>query len=231
MKAPLLERFGPSLHLADGPVVSFYGFPYPTRMAIAQLADGSLWVWSPIELTPSLGAAVDALGPVRHIVAPNKLHHLFLDQWAARWPDAALYASPGLARKRPDLRFLGELGDAPAPAWSAEIDQVLFRGSFALEEVVFLHRPSRTALFCDLIQRHPRSAMHGWRGALMRLDGLVGAGGSTPREWRASFLHRRSARAARARVLDWHAERLVIAHGDCATNDAGGIIARALSWI
>jgi len=32
---------------------------------------------------------------------------------------------------------------------------------------------------------------------------LVGEHGSTPREWRASFLSRRSLQEARARVLAW----------------------------
>lgn len=94
---------------------------------------------------------------------------------------------------------------------------------------MFFHRASRTAIVCDLIQRHPEST--GWKGWLMRLDSLVGEHGSTPREWRASFLSRRPARAARDKVLAWQPEQLLIAHGDCSRSDAGRIIADALSWI
>jgi hypothetical protein len=227
----MLQEFAPSLFVADGPTVPFYGFPYPTRMAVARLSDGSAFVWSPVALTDSLAGAVEAIGPVGHIVAPNKLHHLFLGAWADRFPDARVYAPPGLARKRPDLGFDAELGDAPDPAWAADIDQVIFRGSFAMEEVAFFHRASRTALICDLVQRHPEADMTGWRGMLMRLDGLVGKNGSTPREWRASFLRRGPARAARAHVLGWQADRLLIAHGECAQSDATAILAGALRWI
>jgi len=227
----VLEEFAPSLFIADGPVVSFYGFPYPTRMAVVKLADGTAWVWSPIALTPEIEQAVEAVGPVRNIVSPNKIHHLFLGEWAERWPDARLHASPGLAQRKPELNFDAELGDAVDAAWGADIDQVVFRGSFALEEVVFFHRASRTAIVCDLVQRHAAEGMTGWKGLLMRLDGLVGEHGSTPREWRASFLRRRATRAARARVLAWEPERLVIAHGVCAQRDATAILGRALSWI
>jgi hypothetical protein len=227
----MLREFGPSLYSADGPAVPFFGFPYPTRMAVARLADGALWVWSPVALTEALADEVQAIGPVRHIVSPNKIHHLFLREWADRWPNARLYAPPGLARKRPDLRFFADLDDQPAPSWVAEIDQVVFRGSFAMEEVEFFHRASRTAIIGDLIQRHSESGMSGWKGMVMRLDGLVGEHGSTPREWRASFLRRGPARAARKKVLGWNAERLLIAHGECMQSGAAETIAAALRWI
>jgi hypothetical protein len=137
----MLSEFGPRIYSADGPTVPFFGFPYPTRMAVVQLSEGSLWVWSPVALTD-------------------------------------------------------ELDDLPDPAWAADIDQAIFRGSFVMEEVVFFHRPSRTAIVGDLIQRHPESAASGLKGLVMRLDGLVGARGSAPREWRATFVQRRRTRAA-----------------------------------
>ena len=227
----MLAAFGPSLYVADGPTVSFLGFPYPTRMAVVKLTDGGAWVWSPVALTEELLSAIEAIGPVRHIVSPNKIHHLFLDDWVKQWPDARLYAPPGLARKKPELRFYAELRDEPDPAWATDIDQVIFRGSIAMEEVVFFHRASRTAIIGDLVQRFPAAKVSGWRGLLMRLDGLVGESGSTPREWRASFLRRGPARAARDKVLGWKAERLLIAHGDCSQSDATAILTRALGWI
>jgi hypothetical protein len=200
-------------------------------MAVARLSDGSAWVWSPIALTPDLARAVESIGPVRHVVSPNKIHHLSMQAWAERWPDARLYASPGLVDKRPDLHFHGVLGDRAEPAWASDIDQALFDGSFFMSEVAFFHRASRTAILCDLVQRHPPEHMHGVKGLLMRADGLVGDAGSTPREWRASFWRRKGARAARSRVLAWQADRLLIAHGACATEGANEILARALAWI
>lgn len=227
----MLEEFGPSIYSADGPAVSFYGFPYPTRMAVVRLSDSSVWVWSPIALSDELVSAITAIGPVRHIVSPNKIHHLFLAEWAKRWPKARLYAPPGLANRRRDLSFDEELGDEPSPAWAADIDQVIFRGSLAMEEVVFFHRASRTAIICDLIQRHPEATMKGWKGMLMRLDSLVGKDGSTPREWRASFIRRSKARKAREKVLGWQPDRLLIAHGECAQDGATSVIDQALGWI
>lgn len=217
--------------MANGPTVSFYGFPYPTRMAAAKLSDNTVWVWSPVALTEELASAVDAIGPVRYIVSPNKIHHLFLSEWVERWPDARLYAPPGLAQKRADLHFDAELADEPDSAWAADIDQAIFRGSFAMEEVAFFHRASRTAIIGDLVQRFPESSISGWRGLLMRLDGLVGEHGSTPREWRASLVRRGAARRARDRVLGWKAERPLIAHGQCSQSKATAILTEALGWL
>src|SRR5215469_5158890 len=114
MSEPLLQ-FGPEIWMADGPVTSFHGFAYSTRMAVIRLSDGSLFVWSPVALSDSLGAAVNALGSVRHIVSPNALHHLFLGDWKSAYPAARLYASPSLCSKRRDLTFDAELGDEPEP--------------------------------------------------------------------------------------------------------------------
>jgi hypothetical protein len=133
-------------------------------MAIARLSTGRVWVWSPIALTQELAAAVEAIGPVGYIVTPNKLHHLFLPEWRNRWPDARLYAPPGLARKKKQVHFDAELGDEQDEAWTTDIDQVVFHGSFAMEEVVFFHRESRTVIFGDLIQRFPEEC-HGLEGA------------------------------------------------------------------
>jgi hypothetical protein len=227
----MLEPFGPSLYVAEGPTVSFFGFPYPTRMAVARLSDGAVWVWSPIALTPELAEAVQSIGPVRYIVSPNKLHHLFLQAWADHWPDARLYAPPGLARKKPALHFHVELDDQPDPAWAADIDQAVFRGSFAMSEVAFFHRASRTAIVGDLIQRFSEENLSGWKGMVMRLGGLAGERGGTPGDWRASFLRHGPARAALQKVRGWNAERLLIAHGSCAQSGADEIIAAALHWI
>jgi hypothetical protein len=227
----MLEPFGPSLYVADGPVVSFHGFPYPTRMAVARLSDGSAWVWSPIALTRQLADEMQAIGPVRHIVSPNKLHYLYMPAWAEHWPDARLYAPPGLARKKPALHFHAELDGQPISSWAADIDYVVFRGSFAMDEVAFFHRASRTAIIGDLIQRFTDEHLAGWKGMVMKLCGLAGENGSTPPDWRASFLRHRPAHAALHKVMEWNPERLLIAHGSCAQTGAAKIIAAALRWI
>ncbi len=217
--------------IADGPSVPFLGVPYPTRMTVVRLSGGGLWVCSPIRLDAGLKAAIDERGAVRHLVSPNKLHHLALAEWADVWPQAKMYASPGLARRRRDLPFAAELGDNPDPAWLGEIDQVIVRGSLAMDEVAFFHRASRTAILTDLVQRFDPATLHGWRRVMMTLDGLVGPAGSTPREWRLSFWNRTAARRAKRKILDWDPQRVIIAHGDWIQDNGRAVLERAFKWM
>ena len=122
MTTKSLDEFGPGIWTADGPSVPFFTFAYPTRMALIRLSDGGLFAWSPIAFSAALKDRVDALGPVRYLVSPNRLHHLFLQEWKSAYPQAKLYASPGLRKKRQDLAFDGELGEEPEPGWAADVD-------------------------------------------------------------------------------------------------------------
>ncbi len=148
----MLERLGSTIWFADGGVVSFHGFDYPTRMVIVRLCDGALWLWSPIEKTAELEAAVIALGPVGHIVSPNKLHHLFLSEWQSAFPDASLWGTASTITKCRDVNFSGTLAENTPLEWAGQIEQVYLTNSPFLDEVIFYYRDSRTAIIADLCQ-------------------------------------------------------------------------------
>jgi hypothetical protein len=228
----LLHEFAPEVWVAEGPPAPFHlGFAYPTRMAAIRLSDGSLFVWSPVALSAALKREVDVLGPPTCLVSPNKLHNLFLGEWKAAYPQARLYASPGLRQRRKDLAFDDDLGDAPDPRWTKDIDQVVMRGSLAMTEIVFFHHASRTALFADLIQNLPADFYPGWRGALARFGGITAPHPGAPIDWRLSFLDRGAARAAAARILAWPIERVIIAHGDPARANGAAFVRGAFAWL
>ncbi|HEX3653642.1 MAG TPA: DUF4336 domain-containing protein [Rhizomicrobium sp.] len=226
-----LVPLGENIWIVDGPVVSFFGFRYPTRMAVIRLANGDLFIWSPIALTPELKAQIEALGRVRHLVSPNKLHHLSLPAWHAGCPEARLYASPGLVKKRRGIAFDGTLGNAPEPAWAGEIDQTAMSGSFVMTEVVFFHRLSRTALFADLIENFRPDWFTGWRGVVARLDGIVMPNAGAPRDWRFTFWNREAAQAALRQIRAWDAKQVVIAHGEIVHEHGAAFIRNSFRWL
>jgi hypothetical protein len=232
-----LKPVGPDLWIAEGPVVDFYSFPYPTRTAVVRLGGNSLWIWSPIPLDDGLRAELAELGRPAHLVSPNKIHHLFIDKWASEFPLAQLWGLPSVIRKRPDLKFTGALDDDPPEAWRGEIDQVVFRGSLIMDEIVFFHRASRTAIFADLIENFSLNFLRdtpgwrGWRTAVARLWGITEPAGRAPLEWRLSFLRRAQARAALERVLGWNPLNVVMAHGVIALGDGSDFIRKSFAWL
>jgi Domain of unknown function (DUF4336) len=227
----MLKEFGHEIWIADGPAVAVVGFHYPTRMATIRLSDGGLFISSPIQLSSSLRAEVDAVGQVRHIIAPNSLHHLFLPEWKRAYPEAKLYAPPGLRRKREDIVFDADLGSAPSPDWVKEIDQVLMHGNIITTEVVFFHVKSGTVLFTDLIQQLPFNLISGWRAVVAKLDLMVEREPSVPRKFRFAFTNRRAARESLEHVLAWPAEKVLTAHGTPVEKDAQAYLRRAFGWL
>jgi hypothetical protein len=188
-------------------------------MSVIRLADGSLLLHSPVALDPALRGELDALGPVRHAVAPNRLHHLYAGEVARCYPEARLWVAPGVERKRPDLVIAGVLGDEAPAAWRGQLDQVFFRGRPYENEVVFLHRGSRTLILCDLAFHFgPRA--HPLTRLLMRLIRSYGRFGPSRLD-PLLIRDRAAARESLERILAWDFDRVVVAHGDDVL-DRGG---------
>ena len=228
----MLKQFGPEIWTADGPdVVAMAGFHYPTRSVVIRLSGRTLVVWSPVALTDTLRAAVDALGEVRYLVAPNSLHHVFSADWKRAYPAASIHAAPGVREKRNDLAIDEIFGQAPIPAWSGAIDHVLVPGNAITSEVVFFHRQSATAIFTDLIQQFPAGWFSGWRAVVAKWDLMLGTEPSGPRKFRAAFTNRRAARAAFEEILAWPAEKVLMAHGTPVTEGGQAFIRRAFRWL
>jgi Domain of unknown function (DUF4336) len=227
----VLTQFADDIWLADGPTTTVMGFRYPTRMAIIRLANGDLFIWSPVALSDNLRESVDALGVVTHIVAPNSLHHLYIDDWRRAYIGAKLYAPPGLREKRKDLVFDIDLETTAVPAWNGEMDHVLVQGNAITTEAVFFHRRSRTVLFTDLIQCFPPDWFFGWRAVVARLDLMVADQPSVPRKFRAAFVNRRAARASIAHILTWPTEKVIMAHGEPVSADGRAFITRTFRWL
>jgi Domain of unknown function (DUF4336) len=226
------------LWIVDGPIIEF-GYlgthiPFPTRMTIARLDDGSLWIHSPTELTASLKAQVDAMGPVRYLIAPNRIHYWWVGQWKSGYPEAIAFAAPRVReRAKPHaIVFDRDLSESSAPEWAGQIDQILVRGGY-LSEFVFFHRRSRTLILTDLIQNFETEKIHSalW-GFLMRATGCADPDGKVPIDLRLTFLGYRSAmRSAVKEMISWQPERVILAHGRWYEKDGVRELKRAFRWL
>lgn len=203
--------------IADGlweasTAVKFAGIPMTARMTAVQLGDGGLFVHSPAKLTPELREAIDQLGPVRGLVAPNLFHHMFIDEWRDAYPDAHVAIAPGLADKRGTLAGVPELSDEAPATWSADVDQVVVRGVPKIGEVAFFHRASRTLINTDMT--HNVHAAPSWIArTVWRLSGSWKKFGPGRLE-RLLTRDKTALRESLERILEWDFDRVIVAHGD-----------------
>jgi hypothetical protein len=224
----MLRKLDENLWVAEQPLV-FMGLQLGARMTVIRLADGGLWMHSPLRLTAQLREAVEALGPVRFLVAPNKYHHLFMGDWMAACPQARAYAAPGLPEKREDLRFHGLLtGELPSE-WDRQIDVLPWRGAPLLGEVVFFHSPSRTLVLTDAAQNFGEDAAPLTRIVFKLLGGYGRL--STSVVDRVLNRDRAAARATVDAILQWDIQRVILAHGHIVEHDGARAFREAYAWL
>jgi hypothetical protein len=228
-----LLQIGEGMWIYEGSTVSFYGFPFPTRATIVRLANGDLWVHSPGELNDKLKAEIASLGVVKHLIAPNKLHHLFIEAWIAEYPHALKYAAPGLSQKRKDIKFDIELAAATTVDWSGEILQTIFRGSPAMEEAVFFHPPSKTLILTDLIENFDPNTLSWWQRTLASFAGILNPEGKMPIDWRLSFLlgSKNKARESLNEILAWKPDNIILSHGKCIFGGGTAFLKSSFHWL
>lgn len=224
--ARVLTQFAEGVWVEARPV-RFLGVETGTRMTVVRLSDGGLFVHSPVSLDDDTRRAVDALGPVRAVVAPSLFHHLYVGEWMRAWPDAEYLACPGLDWKRPDLAFTGVLGDAAPAVWARDLEQVYFSARRE-NEVVFFHRASRTMVCADALLNLSTHASPVTR-AVARVAGNSSPGAGWPE--RLMVRDRRVARRQVDRILAWDIDRIVLAHGDLVTHDGRETVRRAYAWV
>ena len=227
-----LEELAENIWIYEGETVSFFGLPYSTRMTVIRLMDNKLWIHSSEKITSGLKEELARLGEVAYLVSPNKLHHLYLDEWLKAYPDANNYAAPGLARKRSDIAFTKDLTDNPEDEWAGEIKQTIFKGSPVMEEVVFYHVKSSTLILTDLIENFRPESFNRWKRLVAKFTGILAPNGKTPVDWRASFLFgKHEARASLAILIKWQPKNIVISHGECIYGQGVEFLVKSFSWL
>ncbi len=228
MEMSPLRNLATNLWVAERPLKLVVG-DIGTRMTVIRLTDHSLFLHSPVALDVYTRRALDELGPVRHVVAPSKVHHFFVGDYIAAYPEARVYGAPGLAQKRKDLRFDEILSEQAPAAWRDDIEQHLFRGVPRMNEVVFFHRATRSLLLTDLAfnvaaDNTATARLFYW---------LVGAAGRFgPHRMVRLMIHdRAAARDSVRKILAWDFDRVIVTHGDVLAQGGKARFAEAFAFL
>jgi glyoxylase-like metal-dependent hydrolase (beta-lactamase superfamily II) len=209
--------------------LSVMGVEIGTRMTVVRLSDGSLLVHSPIRLTPALEQKLASLGRVEHVLAPNLDHYLYVEAFKQRYPQARMYAAPGVAPKLPDVRFDAELRFGETAALGDGIEQAWFRSNHELQELVLVHRATHTLITADLAFNI--NAADGLVSKLMLKlnDSYLTFGPS--RVCRAHITEHVMARSDVDAILALKPERAIVAHGEILNAGASAALARGYAWL
>ena len=226
-----------NIWIVDGPLIRF-GMPWPkmpfsTRMTVVRIADDDLLIHSPTPLKDSLREEIAALGKVRHIVGPNRIHYWWIPEWHKAFPDATIWLAPRIreqAGERIDFDALGLTKESGYP-WDEQVRTLPVTGSF-MTEVVFFHIGSRTLILTDLIENfEPQKLGLPWRW-IAKAGGVVDPDGQMPRDLRLTFARRRQQfQAAIEKLIGWNPERIIIAHGRWYERDGTAELKRAFRWL
>ena len=229
------KPFAPDVFVVDSVMPGLIGKLLPVRMTIIRLANGDLMLHSPTPFSRRLGREVEALGPVRHLVAPNSVHWMFVRDWQQACPDATAWAAPGLRNRRQvrrsGLRLDHDLPGSAAAVWDG-IELVVVPGGLGFREVALFHRRSETLVLTDLVLNLEPHKLPAWFRPLARRVGTTAPDGMPPPWSRAAIrLRRREAAEAAAAVVALAPKRVLFAHGKPFERDGAGSLQRSMRWL
>lgn len=231
----VLTQIADDIWLVDAGTIDAAGMPLPVRMVVIRLATGDLVLHSPTRYSAGLRQELQAIGPIRYLLAPSIAHWMFLPDWQTALPDAKLLAVVGLGRRaqvrKSGLRIDGELdGQVPA-AWAGQLDTVLISAP-PYAEIALFHRVSRTLILTDLVQNLDPARLPPLPRLIARQLGVTAPDGRAPvylrllvRLWGGSV-----SRAA-ARLVAFAPDRVLFSHGEWFDHDATARLRQSLRWL
>jgi hypothetical protein len=196
-------------HIEVAPMSVPGGVKIPLASTVIRTPAGVV-VYSPGRFDDQQLGAIEALGEVTHIIAPNKSHHLFAGKAQERWPNAKLLGAPGLAAKRTDLKFTGEL--ATGPLFDG-IEVVVVDGVPRMNEAVLFHRPTGTLVCADWLFNITKPANALTRFALS-ITGVHGRTLKQSRVWGWTVKDKAAARASLDQIMEWPIQHVAPVHGE-----------------
>ncbi|WP_339952279.1 DUF4336 domain-containing protein [uncultured Albimonas sp.] len=231
-----LKPVAEDLWVVDGRPRRARGLRLPCRMTAVRLRSGAIWLHAPTAFDRRLLRAIEAEGPIRHLVAPSLSHWSHLADWAAAVPEATVWAPAALRRRRgprrEGLRVDRDLERAPPDDWSVEMDQLPIHGALGMIEVAFFHMASRTLLLTDLVQNLEPAKLGRLERTVLGLAGSLTPRGATPLHLRLALgASRPRSTGVGRRLTEADPLRVIFAHGRWFETDGAARLERALAWL
>lgn len=255
-KVMVIRDVAPGITTLSVPFLRFGTLRWGGRATIVKLASGSLFVFSPVALTPAVRSKIDSLGgQVSYIAAPDLEHHIFISSWAAAYPKAHLIGPDGLPQKRANLSAKDpSVTNVPfqtvfsaankrevtvAPDFDAEIEYELV-DAHVNKELVFFHKPSKTLIQADLFfnlpatEQYSRTGERADQGWASRLSCYLQSASSVWQKRMIWYLissgDRPGFNKSIKRINEWGFENVIPCHGDSILGQGKTVFQQVFQW-
>jgi hypothetical protein len=221
-----LEQLSKNLWIHTQPF-ALQGVEIGTRSSLVAFAPGELLLIGPGPETRVEAQTILALGQVKHIIAPNAFHHLYLAEAKHLFPEAMLWAPGAVAKKQPQLA-LSRLQPQTVFPWASQVEALGLQGT-RLQEYVFYHKESHSLVLTDLlfnvlapqgIKAHVLTAIMGTRGKL-----------ACSRLVKLAIQDKAAFKSSLQTILAWDFKRIIMAHGVCVEENARTRFTEALAFV
>ncbi|KAF4581266.1 hypothetical protein EYR40_002852 [Pleurotus pulmonarius] len=227
----VIREATPDIWIFSRPFPRFGFLPWGGRSTAVKLSTGDVWVLASTPLTDDTKETIDKLGPVKWIMGADAVHHLFLAEYKAAYPQAKVIGvEPLVAKKKAEGLVLdGAYGSDQSDtlygfedeikAWCVldpfhrqdalrTMDDSYFSG-YASVDVAWLHVASKTLIQADLLFNLPGTEQYSKTKTSPKIPifGKLDPYGSLQKHFLAMMQDART-------VAEWDFERVIPCHGD-----------------
>ncbi|KAF5390044.1 hypothetical protein D9757_003895 [Collybiopsis confluens] len=222
MSETVIREVAKDVWIFSRPFARFGIFPVGGRSTAIKMQGGrGVWILVSTPLDAETKAKVDQLGPVKFLVSPDAVHHLFLSEFKKAYPDAKLVAPKAATERVSDksLKFDGVWGSDPEGTkygFEEDVQHCYFSG-FKNRDVAFFHPASKSMIQADLLFNLPPIEQYSKSKSSGRVPFVGNLG---PFSWFHSSLTSSMSEDTEAMkrdvktVASWDFERIIPCHGD-----------------
>ncbi len=229
-----LKPVADNIWIVDSGPHHMLGLPMPVRMTVVRDGSGGLLLHSPTRYTPGLAAELAAIGEVRHFLAPNSAHWVYVKEWLRCFPNTTAWAVAALLRRKP-VQSSGipfrQIGEGRIESFDG-VEVLIVPAGDSFQEAVLWHPSSRTLVLTDLVVNVETRKLPALLRPGAHIAGVAAPEGRAPIYLRAFVsLHRRQARPAAERLLALDAVRVIFSHGLWYDKNGQIRLRRSLAWL
>jgi len=191
------------------------------RSTAIRMKDGGVWLLASTPLDEGTKSTLDNIGPVRFIISPDAVHHLFLTQYKKAYPSAKVIGPEAALARLEDksLKFDGVWGRDPVDTkygFEDDIKACYFDG-FKNKDIAFFHPDSKTLIEADLLMNLPGTEQYSKQPSKWRFpfqSSLNPWSSLHPHVVWALGINKEAMKRDAKTVASWDFERIIPCHGD-----------------